>query len=172
MMNKKYFLYLTIPLLLNLVSCSVLDVPLKAYTAAKEFAFPAGEKLNWEQVSIGMGPGANKDFPLTVDVVIVLKESLVSKISNLSAKDWFQAKRDFIQAFDTHLVVKSWELAPKDVLRIPAKMFGDERIFAAFAFADYLVLGDHRVRIDQLEGVILLEFGDDSFAAFGKKIKD
>ena len=73
-------------------ACSVIDLPIQVYDKASEFVFPSGEKLKWEKVSIGVGPKANKNFPVAVDIVMIFKEDLVGRISELSANDWFKSK--------------------------------------------------------------------------------
>ena len=72
----------------------------------------------------------------------------------------------FINTFPKEISVKSWELAPGDLLQVPSSFFGEERIFAVVAFADYFSDGEHRVRIDQLRGGVILEFGIEDFSAF------
>ncbi len=169
-MKTTYFLILFI--ILQLISaCSVIDIPAKAYDVAKEFVFPAGEKLRWEKVTIGVGEQANKNFPVAVDIVLIFNEKLVTRLSKLTANDWFKSKNYIVKTFPLDLAVKSWELAPGDSLQIPPSFFGKERVFAVIAFADYFSDGEHRVRIDHLKGGVILEFGIDDFSAFSIKKK-
>ena len=159
-------------MILHLISaCSVIDIPVKAYDTAKELVFPSGEKLRWDQVSMGVGEQANKNFPVAVDIVLIFEEELVPRVSKLTANDWFKSKNYVLKTFPLDLAVNSWELAPGDSLQIPSSFFGKERVFAVMAFADYFSDGEHRVRIDHLKGGVILEFGVDDFSAFsiGKK---
>ncbi len=159
--NLAFFL-----LLITVSACSVIDLPIKAYDSAKEFVFPSGEKLRWEKVSIGVGKKANKNFPVAVDIVMIFKEELVDRISELPAKSWFNSKKNIFNTFPTALAIKSWELAPGDTLQIPSSFFGQRRVFAVLAYADYFTDGDHKIRIDHLKGGVVLEFGIDGFSAF------
>ena len=164
-MRVIYFFIVFTILLLN-SSCSVLDKTVQVYDSAKEFVFPSGEKLKWEKVSIGVGEKANKNFPISVDIAMIFEEGLVPRIEKLTSNDWFKSKKQILNTFPTGLAVKSWELAPGDSLQVTSTFFGKERIFAVVAFADYFTDGDHRARIDKLEGLILLEFGNESFSAY------
>ena len=154
-------------MIMHLISaCSVIDIPVKAYDVAKEFVFPSGEKLRWEQVTMGVGREANKNSPIAVDIVLIFNEGLVTKVSELTSSDWFKSKNYILKTFPQDLAVKSWELAPGDSLQIPSSFFGTERVFSVMAFADYFSDGEHRVRIDQLRGGVILEFGIEDFSAF------
>ena len=169
---KSFYLTILIFCSIFLSSCSILDVPVKAYDVAKEFVFPSGEKLRWDKVSIGVSQQANKNSPVAVDIVMIFDESLVPKIFQIPAGEWFNSKKSmFINTFPKEISVKSWELAPGDLLQVPSSFFGEERIFAVVAFADYFSDGDHRIRIDELAGGVVLEFGVDDFSAYsiGKK---
>ena len=46
---KSFYLTISIFFSIFLSSCSILDVPVKAYDVAKEFVFPSGEKLRWDK---------------------------------------------------------------------------------------------------------------------------
>ncbi|OUW01356.1 MAG: hypothetical protein CBD16_05675 [Betaproteobacteria bacterium TMED156] len=147
-------------------ACSVIELPAKAYDTAKEFVFPSGEKLRWKKVSIGVGQKANKNFPVAVDIIMIFKEELVNRITELPANDWFNSKKYIVNTFPTGLAIKSWELAPGDTLQIPSSFFGEKRVFAVFAYADYFSEGEHKIRIDHLKGGVVLEFGIDGFFAY------
>ena len=103
---------------------------------------------------------------LAVDIVLIFNEGLVTKVSELTSSDWFKSKNYILKTFPQDLAVKSWELAPGDSLQIPSSFFGTERVFSVMAFADYFSDGEHRVRIDQLRGGVILEFGIEDFSAF------
>ncbi len=166
---KLFYFFIAFIILQFNSACSVLDKTVQVYDSAKEFVFPSGEKLRWEKVSMGVGENANKNFPIAVDIAMIFEEGLVPRIEKLTANDWFKSKKNILNSFPTGLVIKSWELAPGDSLQVPSTFFGKERIFAVVAFADYFTDGDHRARIDKLEGLILLEFGDESFSAYAVK---
>ena len=168
----KLFFYLISFLFIQLIiACSVIDIPIKAYDVAKEFVLPSGEKLKWEQVTIGIGRDANKNSPIAVDIVLIFNEDLVKKVSELTSADWFKSKNYVLKTYPQDLTVNSWELAPGDSLQIPSSFFGKERVFSVIAFADYFSEGEHRVRIDHLKGGVILEFNVDDFSAFSIKRK-
>ena len=70
---KSFYLTILIFFSIFLSSCSILDVPVKAYDVAKEFVFPSGEKLRWDKVSIGVSQQANKNSPVAVDIVMIFQ---------------------------------------------------------------------------------------------------
>ena len=168
---KVFFLLILFFILQLITACSVIDIPVKAYDVAKEFVFPSGEKLMWEEVTIGVGREANKNSPVAVDIVLIFNEDLVKKVSELSSTDWFKSKNYVLKTFPQDLAVKSWELAPGDSLQIPSSFFGNDRVFSVIAFADYFSTGEHRVKIDHLKGGVVLEFNVDDFSAFSIKRK-
>ncbi len=163
---RAFYFFIAFIILFSIGACSVLDKTLLVYDSAKDFVLPSGEKLRWDKVSLGVGERANKNFPIAVDIAMIFEEGLVAKIEKMTAGDWFKSKKYILNTFPTGLAIKSWELAPGDSLQVPSNFFGEERIFGVIAFADYFTDGDHRARIDKLEGIILLEFDEESFSAY------
>lgn len=152
-------LALMMPLLL--VGCGTTSL----LQEAKDFVLPAGRILDWDSVVFVMPPAVNRNFPVAVDIVSVHDQALVEKMLTMKAADWFAARDGLLKTYPTGLHSQSWELAPGDSKRIAAERFRERRIFAVLAFADYFAAGEHRVRLDELRGVITLEFDSSDFSA-------
>jgi len=134
--------------------------------SVKNFVMPAGVKLDWESVSLSVAAGANRDYPLAIDVVLISDESLAQKVTGMSAREWFGARDSLRKAFPGVLSVDSFELAPGESLKLADKRWSGRRVAVALVFADYLVAGPHVARVDTLRGRVQLDFGASEFTAF------
>ncbi|MFM7760471.1 MAG: hypothetical protein ACKO6R_06360, partial [Burkholderiaceae bacterium] len=56
----------------SLLICSVFS--LAACSTVKDFVMTSGVKLDWESLSLSVAAGANNDYPLAIDVVLVSDE--------------------------------------------------------------------------------------------------
>ena len=149
-----------------LAGCGVLDAPIKAYKSAKNYVFPPGKKLNWKSLDILVRKDANMNFPLAIDLTLIKSETLFEKVFNLDSVKWFEQKDVFLKTFSGNIIVKSWELAPGDGVEVPEVFFKDERVFGAMVFAKYFKDGDYKARIDNLEGLVVIDFGAEKFDAY------
>ena len=147
-------------MLLALIAAQLLG----ACSSMQSLIFPPGVKLSWDQVALHIDPAANRDFPVAVDIVLVMDESLARKVSGLKASEWFAARDGLRKLHPGELEIESAELAPGEMLTLPGKRFDGKRVFAAFAFADYFSNGEHRARLDSFKGKIILEFGATDFS--------
>ena len=143
---------------LLLVGCSV-------FQSVKNAVVPPGKALKWDTVTFNMPPAINMNFPLAVDIVTIYEPALVDKILGMKAADWFAAKDSLLKTYPNALHSRSWELAPGESKTVPGKPFCEKQVFAVIGFADYFAQGEHRVRLDELEGRIRLEFEANDFSA-------
>jgi type VI secretion system protein len=123
-----------------------------------------GTRLPWKQVVIAAAEGANLNSPTAVDIVLVLEEPELEKLSALPASKWFQVRADMLRTFPGTFIYKSWEVAPGQTLRIPGDYFGSPNVVGVFVFADYLTPGEHRMRLEQLGDGIIVQLGAREFA--------
>ena len=152
-----------------LTSCGILDTPIKAYKSAKNYVFPSGEKLYWKSLDILIGENANMDYPIAIDVVLIKNDTLLKKILELDSNKWFEQKNTLLKTFSDDIVIRSWELAPGDGVAVANEFFKDERVSGALVFAKYFNDGDYKARIDNLEGIVVIDFGIDEFNAYAIK---
>lgn len=117
------------------------------------------------RVEVGRLPlGANDDFPLKVDLVVVYDRELKVKLGGMAAADWF-TERAQIQSDSPPeaLEVFSWEW-------VPGQMVEDQEIRyrvgarATLIFASYSSSGDHRVHVQPGKS-LRLDLGETSFTA-------
>ncbi|MCP4702446.1 MAG: hypothetical protein GY862_37145 [Gammaproteobacteria bacterium] len=106
-------------------------------------------------VEFDVGKKANFNSPVAVDLVAVDDISLLWQISRLSAREWFDRRRQFQHDFPLDLQIWEWELVPGEeipVFEIPNK--GKEAM-GLMIFANYAAPGLHRVRIGPFAGVLI-----------------
>jgi type VI secretion system protein len=164
-MNSRMNLHRTRPLHLGFLLMLVL-LALTACSTVKDYVMPSGAKLDWESVTLSIAAGANRDYPIAIDVVLVSDEALAQRLLGMSARDWFSARSGLRKTYPDVLSVDSLELAPGESLTVPGKRWSGRRVAAAVVFADYLVPGPHLVRIESLRGRIQLAFGANEFNAY------
>ena len=110
-----------------------------------------------------VAPNANMNNPVAVEMLLVYDEKLVETLSKTNAKDWFmnrdQFKQDNPKGFDSWY----WEWIPgqkvKDT-KLPLKPSAK----AAMVFANYLVPGDNRAKLDPYKSVTV-NLGERAFTA-------
>lgn len=158
----KYLVFCLVPL--SLVGCSVLDKlgPLSPKNI-KEFVLPSGSKLPWSGVVISASADANLNSPVAMDIVLLNDEASVAMVSALPASKWFATRADLQKTFPQGVKYRSFEVVPGQSIRLPEADFASTRVAAAFVFADYLSPGEHRIRVDQLQGELLIQLGPRAF---------
>lgn len=148
-------LYLLLPLVfLSTSGCS----------SMKNWVVPQGSKLHWESLSMHVVAGANRDFPLAIDVVMVSDEALAQRLSTMSSREWFAARESLRKTNPETLDFDSLEIAPGESLMQSGKRWSGRRVFAALVFADYFAEGLHLARLESLKGRLHLEFGVTDFS--------
>ena len=158
-MSARILFRLVMPLLCVVLASS-------ACSTLKDYVMPSGVKLDWESVTLSMAAGANGDYPLAIDVVLVSDEALAQKLLAMTARDWFSARNGLRKTYPDVLGVDSFELVPGESLSVPAKRWTGRRVSAALVFADYLVPGPHLARVESRRGRVQLDFGTSEFTAF------
>ncbi len=113
---------------------------------------------------VNIAPKINSDNPLPVDVVWVYDEELLKELLKLSAKAWFEKKEQFKRDFPSNeaFEVWPWEWTPGQkvaVQKIPIKAKSKGGII----FANYLIDGDHRARVDPAQD-FQIDFSKESFS--------
>ena len=164
-MNPRINLYRTQPVHLGFLLMLVF-LALTACSTVKDYVVPSGVKLDWESVTLNIAAGANRDYPIAIDVVLVSDDALAQRLLGMSARDWFSARNGLRKTYPDVLSVDSLELAPGESLTVPGKRWSGRRVAAALVFADYLVAGPHLARIDPLRGRVQLAFGANEFTAY------
>ena len=142
----------------------LLSLSLSGCSTVKNSLFPPGAKPDWNQISLTTTADSNRDFPVAVDIVLVMDEVLVRKISTMKASDWFASRAGLIKANPGDLDIESLELVPGATVTLPGKRFSERRVFLAVIMADYFTAGEHNVRVDTFKGKLRVELGATDFS--------
>jgi type VI secretion system protein len=134
-----------------------------------KFVVPEGSRLDWSGFTVVAEEGANLNTPVALDVVQVRDDAAVALVSTLPASKWFAARADLAKSFPEGLTIRSLEIPPGLTMKLKPDAFSASRQKAVFVFADYLTPGEHRARVDQLKGEILVQLGPRSFAVSNPK---
>ena len=124
---------------------------------------PEGSYLSWSSVTLVAADDANLNSALAVDVVMLHDEETLGLVQNLPAAKWFATKDDLLKTFPKGLSYQTAELVPEQTLQMKQDMFLQKRQVGTIVFANYLTPGEHRVRVDQLKGQLLIQLGTKSF---------
>lgn len=122
-----------------------------------------GTRLDWSEVTLSAAPGANKNSPVAVDVVMVLDDAMLDRLAELPAAKWFAVRADLLKTYPQSLAYRSWELVPGQTLRVPGQSFGSPRVAGVFIYANYATPGAHRLRVEDLKGALSARFDIQSF---------
>ena len=155
--------------LLNLTACGVLDYIIPK--GMMDFASPKGVKLAWDGVTILAANDANLNSPVALDVVILKDEASLTMLTSLPAAKWFATRGEMEKTFPQAISYKSFEVAPGQTLRIAATEFGTARVAGVVMYADYLTPGEHRIRVDQLQGAVSVQLGARDFTVTAQPLK-
>lgn len=124
-----------------------------------------GTKLGWTDVTLSAAPGANQNSPITVDVVLVFEDDMLERLSELPATKWLGVREDLRKTFPKSLSYRTWELVPGQSIQVPGDSFGTPRVVGVLVYADYTTPGAHRLRVEKLEGALVVRFGVQNFDA-------
>lgn len=87
----------------------------------------------------------NGNQPLTVEIVSGDGASLISKVSALTAQEWFSQRAVLLRDHPEEIRSTQWEILPGMGVELTL-MHRPSR--AIFLFADYASPGEHRLRLD------------------------
>ncbi len=123
----------------------------------------ADSRIKTRTLDIEVGPKANADNAVAVDLVLVHDATLLPALADMAAAAWFKNRDQLTLANPTGLEVRSFEVIPGQ--KGPrAELEGRAAAaLGAFIFANYDSAGPHRARVDGLPAV-LLRLGEKDFA--------
>lgn len=155
-MMKKFQLVFIVLLALLFAGCSS---PKRLFNAL----VPTGNYLSWSSVTLVADEDANLNSALAVDVVMLHDEETLGLVQNLPATKWFATREDLHKTFPQGLSYQSVELVPGQTLPLDQTMFAQKRQVATLVFANFLTPGEHRMRVDQLQGQLLVQLNNRAF---------
>ncbi len=118
---------------------------------------PAGSYLAWNSVTVAADVDANLNSAIAVDVVMLHDEETLGLVQNMSAAKWFATRDDLLKTFPKSLSFQTAELVPGQTLQLKQDMFLQKRQVGTIVFANYLTPGEHRMRVDPLQGQLLIQ---------------
>lgn len=112
-------------------------------------------------LDIAIADDANRNSPIAVDLVMVYDEQTMNRLLQLSARQWFaertQIKKDNLDA--SGLTTYEWEWVPGQMIGL-VELPLDPKAEAGILFANYLVPGAHRFRIDPGKDWVIRLYSD------------
>lgn len=160
-MTKFLKIGLTGMMLLGLTACGAIN---SLVEQGSQFLSPKGNRLEWRSVAVVAAEGANLNSPVALDIVLLKDDATLGIVTAMSAAKWFASRSDFEKTFPLGMSYRSMEVVPGQKLKIPVEAFGSERLMGVIVFADYLTPGEHRMRIEQLQGDLVVQLGVRTFA--------
>jgi type VI secretion system protein len=167
-MTKFLKIGLTGMLLLGLTACGAIS---SLVEQGSQFLSPKGNRLEWRSVTIVAADGTNLNSPVAIDIVLLSDDATLGIVAAMSAAKWFASRSDIEKTFPLGMSYRSVEVVPGQKLKIPVEMFGSERLMGVIVFADYLTPGEHRMRIEQLQGDIVVQLGERTFVVTAQSNK-
>jgi type VI secretion system protein len=141
------------------------------FTNLARVVIPAGGRLEWDGLTVVAAPDANLNTPVALDVVQVRDDATLAVISAMPASKWFASRADLAKAFPDGLSIQSLEVPPGMTVKLAASAFAPVRQIGVYVFADYLTPGEHRAKVDQLQGDIVVRLDARSFTVSVAKAK-
>lgn len=141
-------------LLLGVGSCGI-----KRQITTRTRALFGGEV----ELRVRVAPNANLNNPIAVEVLLVYDDVLLEMLAATNANMWFMNRSQFRQDYPEGFDAWYWEWVPGQEV-LPEKLPLKAKAKAILVFANYVVGGDHRARLDSVKSATLV-FGERSFAA-------
>lgn len=110
-------------------------------------AVPRGPEVEVSRVTIVADNDANDNTAVPVDLVICYDQGVFVQVMSLTARQYYLKAQQLQQDFPNIIQVQRWEVTPgQNISDFPINLNEDEPI-GAVVFADYVVPGDHRIRV-------------------------
>ena len=154
-------------LLLPLGACSTAGSVAKVVASATANAFsgpPEPGFLDLKGLLLIADADANLNSPVALDLVFVRDLATLDKLQALPAARWFATRADLQRSFPGAFTVRSWELVPRQSVRLSEQELGSPRVAGVLLFADYRTPGDHRALMPELRSGALVKLGARGFA--------
>lgn len=107
------------------------------------------------ELKILAAPNANGDSPVAVDIVIPYSEAMLDQLVGITAREWFRKRDQFQRDFPTEVETIHLEIVPGTSRTVSLELRDADEAEGALVFANYFTEGEHRVRIDRLEQIVI-----------------
>jgi type VI secretion system protein len=152
------------PALGLVAGCSTIDSATKMVSNALGFG-PKPTTPDWRSVTITAADDANQNSPVAIDLVFVREQALLDTLAATPATRWFTSRGDIVRSFPEGVGVISYELVPKQSVKVPDNLFKTQRALGVLAFANYPPPGEHRERLLLTAEGYLVQLGPKGFKA-------
>lgn len=113
-------------------------------------------------IQVNVADGANENYPIAMDLVMVTDKKVVPEIAKLSAKDWFERRMQIQRDFQGKVSVASWEWVPGQHVG-PISIEVNPQTRVAYVFANYINAGGHRAVVD-VKAPVVVNLGPQDFS--------
>ena len=107
------------------------------------------------RVTIDAESKANMGTPVALDIVSAYDRQLVEALDSIDASDWFASKSKYIDQFEGKIFVMGREIAAGNQVQIEYTTEIDAKPISTFIFAAYRSPGEHRVKVEGFEPLII-----------------
>lgn len=107
-----------------------------------------GPSISTKRVGFSVAREANDRSPVPVELVVVYDVEVLPVLLELSAREWFAARGQMLLDHPRAVRTQLWELVPGQEVPLQQLPVPRKGAIAAFVYADYLMPGPHRIRID------------------------
>jgi type VI secretion system protein len=132
---------------------------------------PSPVTPDWQSIVVAADDDANTNSPVAIDIVLALDQTMVDSLLATSASKWFATKGDVQRTFAKSIIVFSYEIVPRQSVKLDHQALSAKKILGAFVFADYSTPGDHRQRLALNSAGYVLQLETLDFRAFEGAVK-
>lgn len=131
---------------------------------------PSPATPDWQSIVVAADEDANGNSPVAIDIVLALDQTMVESLLTMSASKWFATKGDVQRTFAKSITVFSYEIVPRQSVKLNHQALSANKILGAFVFADYSTPGDHRQRLALNSGGYVLQLETRDFRALEGRV--
>lgn len=114
-----------------------------------------GPSISTRALSFQVDPEANEQSPVPVELVVIYDPEVMPALLEMTARQWFEARRQLLLDHPRGIRSHLWELVPGQELPLQRLPLPRDGAVAALVYADYRSPGPHRVRVDTFRRVRL-----------------
>ena len=108
---------------------------------------PSPASPSWESFLITASDDVNQNSPIAMDLVFVSDTGVLDALLATPSAKWFASRNDMQKSFPGALTVLSYELIPRQSVKIDEKSLSGYKGFSAIVYADYPGQAENRERL-------------------------
>lgn len=107
------------------------------------------------ELKILAAPNANGDSPVAVDIVVPYSKDMLDQLVGITAREWFRKREQYQRDYPTEVETVQLEIVPGTSRNVSLELRDADEAEGALVYANYFTEGEHRVRIDRLENIVI-----------------